>query len=173
MIVISDTNILSSFAAAEALPLLLRLFQHQKIHIPPTVHRELSLGLDRGRTYLAPVLQAISHDQIAVTELSPQEQLVLEAYPRKLNLGEREAIALAQSRQVLLLSNDQRAVRFCQQQAIETLDLPQILRALWLRRLVTPPEVEQIITRMAQVENLVLSEADHTRVFAPNRRRRK
>ena len=43
MIVISDTNILSSFAAAKALPTLLRLFDEDDIYIPPSRYRTENL----------------------------------------------------------------------------------------------------------------------------------
>ncbi len=40
MIVISDTNILSSFAAGNALPLLFRLFSQTDFTIPPAILEE-------------------------------------------------------------------------------------------------------------------------------------
>lgn len=52
MIVISDTNILSSFAAGNALPLLLRLFAQTEIYIPPAVLEETQVAFTRGRSYL-------------------------------------------------------------------------------------------------------------------------
>ena len=57
--IISDTNILSSLAVAEAFDLLFQLFSYTQIYIPPAVHRELQAGLDRNQTHLEPVLQAV------------------------------------------------------------------------------------------------------------------
>ena len=107
-----------------------------------------------------------------VLPLSNREQHLAEQLPRKLNLGEREAIALTQSRQARLLSNDKRAVRYCQMHQLKVIDLADVLRLLWTRRVVTRSKVEQIITRMQQVENLVLSQADRDKIFAPGPHRR-
>lgn len=77
MIVISDTNILSSLAAGDALATLRRLYPKSRLLIPPTVQQELQSGFDRGKTYLQPVLQAIAKQQIEVVSLSAEEELSL------------------------------------------------------------------------------------------------
>ncbi|MEZ4865958.1 MAG: hypothetical protein R3C14_31880 [Caldilineaceae bacterium] len=113
MLIISDTNILSSLAACDALSLLFRLFPNQVIYIPPSVQQELQAGLERQRTYLSAVLEAIAQVRLQVLILSATEQNLTQQLPSRLNLGEREAIALTQNRQGFLLSNDKRAVRYC------------------------------------------------------------
>lgn len=173
MLIISDTNILSSFAAGEAFQLLLRLFPERSICIPLTVQQELQIGLDRGRAYLKSVLQGIDAGQVQVLELSTQDEQLLDQLPRKLNQGEREAIILALTRKIPLLSNDKRAIRYCEHQGIEVVDLPELLRLLWTHHLVTRTEVERLIERMRQVENLILSPPDRAKIFTRSPRRRK
>lgn len=63
MLIISDTNILSSLAAGDALPLLFQLFPNQTIYIPPAVHQEVLAGLSRRR-YLIAVSEALTQAQI-------------------------------------------------------------------------------------------------------------
>jgi predicted nucleic acid-binding protein len=116
--VASDTNILSSLAAAHSLVLLQRLFRRSTIGIPPAVRDELRIAVDRGRTYLEPLVAAITVGEIATLELTEEERALLSALPRKLNAGEREAIALCQQRRLPLLSNDRRAIRYCQASGI-------------------------------------------------------
>jgi predicted nucleic acid-binding protein len=173
VLIISDTNILSSLAAAEALPLLFRLFPNNVIYIPPAVQQELQVGLERGQAYLQMILDAVSGGQLQVLPLSDREQHLAGQLPRTLNLGEQEAIALTQSHQARLLSNDKRAVRYCQTYQLKVVDLADVLRLLWTRRVVTRANVEQIITRMQQVENLVLNQTDRDKIFAPIPRRRR
>jgi predicted nucleic acid-binding protein len=96
VIIVSDTNILSSLAAGDALPVLLRLFVRSTICIPPGVHQELQAGLERGKTYLEPVIQAIKTRHIEVVPLPSEEEQLTLSSPLKLNVGERQAIALAQ-----------------------------------------------------------------------------
>jgi predicted nucleic acid-binding protein len=170
--VVSDTNILSSLAAADAVEALQRLFARSTVSIPPAVRDELQAAIDRGRTYLASVIDAIAADDIPVLMLTDDERTLAATLPRRLNAGECEAIALCQRRQFPLLSNDRRAVRYCQTNGIDVVDLPTILRLFWTRQITTRANVEQIITRIEQVERLTLSDAQREAIFASQRRRR-
>ena len=127
MIVVSDTSVLSPLAAGDVFALVARLFARSRLCIPPAVGQELQIGLDRGKPYLAPVIEAIAMRQITVLTLASDEEQLLASQPHKLNIGERQAIALAQTRNALLLSNDKRATRYCQQHDIRVLNLPDIL----------------------------------------------
>jgi len=170
VIVVSDTNILSSLAAGDAFPVLLHLFVRSKICIPPGVHQELQAGLDRGKTYLEPVIQAIMSRHIEVVPVSSEEEQLPLRYPHKLNVGERQAIALAQICKATLLCNDRRATHYCEQQGIRVVNLVSILRLLWVRRLMSQDSVRVLIEKMEQVENLMLTQAQRTEIFAPRRR---
>ncbi|WP_129676029.1 PIN domain-containing protein [Candidatus Chloroploca sp. Khr17] len=172
MTVVSDTNILSSLAAADAVEALQRLFARSTVSIPPAVRDELQAAIDRGRTYLASVIDAIAADDIPVLTLIDDERTLAATLPRRLNAGECEAIALCQRRRFPLLSNDRRAVRYCQTNGIDVVDLPAILRLFWTRQITTRADVKQIITRMEQVERLTLSDAQREAIFASQRRRR-
>jgi len=70
---------------------------------------------------------------------------------------------------VVLLSNDKRAVYYCQAQAIRVLNLENILRELWVREILSRSEVQQLIERMASIENLVISTERQAAIFAPHR----
>jgi predicted nucleic acid-binding protein len=167
MIVLSDTNIISSFAAAGAFPWLLQLFRHAKIYIPPAVWQELQIGLARGKTYLETVSVG---EELCVLELSEVEKQLAQTLPAKLNRGECEAIALAKFRRGILLTNDKRAIRYCDDQKIEVLDLVDLLRLLWLRQIISQREVQILIDRMSAVENLTLTKTQCTEIFASPRR---
>lgn len=62
--ILSDTSLLSSFAAARALPLLLVVLEEDAIFIPPAVEQELQAGLAKGVTYLQSVLDLIPRGQV-------------------------------------------------------------------------------------------------------------
>ena len=171
MIIVSDTNLLSSLAAAHALDRLQRLFARSTVCIPPSVRDELQIAIERGRIYLEEVTTAIAAGQLPVLELTEAEHTLVTTLPRKLGLGECEAIALCQQRQIPLLTNDRRAVRYCQTNGIDVVDLPTVLRLFWTRQVATRREVEQIISRMEQVERLTLSAEQRAAIFAPQRRR--
>ena len=165
MLVISDTNILSSFAAGNALPLLLRLFPNTKIFIPPAAQQELQTGLAYGKHHLAEIQQAIVDGKLQIISLSNDEQQSAEKLPAKLGLGEREAIAATQSRRARLLSNDKQAIRYCKQHQINAMDLPVLLRLLWKRKIASQTEVRALIDKMKAVENLQLNPKALTFIF--------
>jgi len=169
--IISDTNILSSLAAGESLDLLPRLFIDPTICIPPAVHKELLIALERGKAYLAPVLESIAANEIQTLELSEHEQLVARELPLKLNDGEREAIAVCQTRKLLLLSNDKRAVRYCTAHNINVADLLILLRSLWIHRIISRNAIESLIEQMELIEHLVLTQPQRATIFAPRRRK--
>lgn len=169
MIVISDTNVLSSLAAGESLPALLRLYARAKLAIPPSVRQEIQEGLDRGNAYLQPIIQAIGTNQIQVIPLSAEEERWTFNYPTKLDEGEREAIAIAQTRKATLLSNDKDAVRYCKQRGIRVISLVNILRLLWMEKVMSQDEVRGLIGKMEQVENLTLTPIQVAEIFAPHK----
>jgi predicted nucleic acid-binding protein len=169
VIVVSDTNILSSLAAGDSLPALLHLFKRSTFCIPPSVRDELQVGLAKGRTYLEPIFRAITTQQIVVLALSSGEEQALQGYPQRLNLGERQAIALAQTRNAVVLSNDRRAFRYCQQQNIRVVNLIGILRLLWRRQVMSQNEMRTVLTKMEQMENVVLTPAQRAEIFSPHR----
>ena len=167
MIIVSDTNILSSLTAGESLTAFMRLYQRDKLIIPPSVQQELQAGFERGKTYLQQVLQAIQTRQIEALPLSAEEELMTYKYPGGLNEGEREAIALAQRRKATLLSNDMEAQRYCAQRDIRVLTLADVLRALWIEQILSPDEVRNAMSRMEQVETHSFTANQLTGIFAP------
>jgi predicted nucleic acid-binding protein len=167
VLVISDTNILSSFSAGESLHLLFRLFPNTTIHIPPAVHQELQTGLAYGQKHIDAVLQAIDTGKLQILPLSKNEQALAQNLPKKLNTGECEAIALSKNRKCRLLSNDKQAVRYCQQNNIQVLDLPLLLRLLWTRSIVSQTEIKMLLDKMKAAENLQMSQKALATIFAP------
>ena len=130
MVIVSDTNILSSLAAADALPLLLQLFPDDTIYIPPAVEQELQTALAFGRRHVERVLVALTAGMICRIELTAVERSQMATLPSQLHAGEREGIVLCQARKSLFLTNDRRAIRFCEAQAIQVVDLVVLLRSL-------------------------------------------
>jgi predicted nucleic acid-binding protein len=152
-------------AAGDSLSSLFRLFARDKIVIPVGVLEELQRGLDVGNTYLAPVMESIQVSRIEVAPLSAEEELLTYNYPSRLGDGERQAIALAQTRKATLLSNDDHAVHYCRQKRIKFHDLADVLRLLWVRKVMSQDEVRELIGKMEQVENLVLEPDDIAEIF--------
>ena len=167
MIVISDTNILSSLAAGDALSALDALYKHARLVIPPAVQKELQAGFAEGKAHLHSVLEAIQLQQIEVIPLSAEEELLTFTYPVKLGAGECEAIALAQSRKALLLTNDGKAIRYCLRRKLKVVGLNNLLRLFWISGVMSPDAVRALIAGMEQVERLKLTPVHLAKIFAP------
>ena len=155
--ILSDSNILSSFAAARSLPLLFTLLVVDVIFIPPAVHSELQQGLDRGRRYLADVEDLLATGKLRVVELTQQDREMMEVLPGSFGPGEREAVALCLRLSARLLSNERRVVNYCSRRGVACLDLPALLRMLWRRGIVSKAKVRTMMRRMREIEGIVFA----------------
>ncbi|MEP7200779.1 MAG: hypothetical protein ABI874_13235 [Chloroflexota bacterium] len=63
---VADINILASFAAADALPLLLQALRVERLVVPVAVATEIEVGIARGRAHLQLIAQAMTAGQIEV-----------------------------------------------------------------------------------------------------------
>jgi len=171
MPVVSDSNILSSLAAADALDLLTLLFHGGKIFIPQAVEQELHTGLIYGASHLQYIFDAIRNGDIQILRLTESEQTLTEALPHKLHAGEKEGIVLCQLHNYLFLSNDKRAIRYCQATGIKSINLEALLRALWVQQILSQQEVKTLIQTIQTVEKLVVTPEQSAKIFAPYRRK--
>jgi predicted nucleic acid-binding protein len=166
VIVISDTNVLSSLAAGDSLPALFQLYEKSGLAIPSAVRLELQAGVDQGRSYLVPVIDAIANLKIDILPLSAEEEIRSFSYPVNLGKGEREAIALSQTRKATLLCNDRNAMRYCKQHGIRVVSLVNILRLFWIEQVMPQEEVRNLIEKMRHMEGLTLTQNQIAEIFA-------
>lgn len=167
MEVISDANILSSLAAADALDLLIELFPDGTVYIPPAVEQELQVALQYGKTHVKRVVQALKNREIERIELTEAERMLISTLPTNLQASKQESIAICQTRKHLFLSNHRRAIRYCEANDIQVVNLSLLLRALWTRDILFQAQVKELIETMATVEKLTLKQSQHDLIFAP------
>lgn len=171
MPIVSDANILSSLAAANALNLLPQIFNNDRIFIPQAVQKELEAGLTYGKTHLERIFNAIKLGNIEVIYLTKAEHNLTKSLPLKLHSGERESIVLCRLHNHLFLSNDKRAIRYCQINNIKAINLEAFLRLVWIRKIQSQNQVKKLIKQMEIVENLVLKPNQQAKIFAPHQRK--
>ena len=152
--VISDTDILSAFGKIARVELLRLLFQ--KVHVAPAVYRELLQAERMGFVWVASIREAVELLPLTVSE-SQQVERLAHRYPQ-LGSGEIESFVLAQTHQMLCLTNDRQAKVVARALGLPYLDLEDVLRALKTRQLLTAEALSQVI---AEIE-----ERDHTRITA-------
>jgi predicted nucleic acid-binding protein len=151
--IVTDTNILSTFARIGRLDLLFAVAETEVLYLSPAVVKEIEIGLRRGRDFLQPIVDGLTADAgFQPLDLTAEEYDLADTLPSSLNSGERECIALCAKRNGKLLTNDKRARNYCQDNRIPCLDLKLILRRLWQASHSTKNEVRALIADIEQSE---------------------
>ena len=156
--ILADTNVVSTFARVEAIDLLRRLCRSDRLHVTPATFNELRRAVEVGCGFLVPTLEAIQTGSgLDLVELRRDEILALQDLPHSLGAGEAESIAVCLHRPgTRLLTNDKRARNFCREHSIPCLDLPAILRGLWMRQVATKERVRQLVRRIETEQGMVI-----------------
>ena len=156
--IVADTNIISTFVRVGAIPLLKRLLEVKRLHITQATYNELRRALEVGCTFLEPVLSALpTQGDLELLELTREEILAVKDMPGSLGAGEAESIAVYRHRPgTRLLTNDKRARNYCRENGVICLDLPGILRALWVRKLLTKKKVSALIRKIEMEQRMVI-----------------
>lgn len=112
MSIISNTTVLSNFAAVNKVELLHQLYQ--RLYMPTAVYDEIRRGLDEGYAFYNALIGHVyplnDNGWIHLTSVSGEVELrALARLPRKIHSGEAECLAIAKQRQWLLLTDDRAA----------------------------------------------------------------
>ena len=148
--VIIDTDILSMFAKADAIDLLIELFK-DKIVITPKIRDEISVPLEYGYDFPLRVLSRIRTMPLNKSAVGEYEKLQEEL---SLGKGELEAIAYCKTEKCMFVTNDLKARTFAKSKGIFVISLQSILKALWKKRILTKKEVRKLFNKIIQVDNL-------------------
>ncbi len=129
MIIVSDSGPIISFARANYLKLLRRLFQ--EIMIPEAVYKEIAI-IGSGR---AGAKEVISEEWIKRRKV--KNRLRVKQLPAILGLGEREAIVLAQELNAALLIDDHKARELAEENGISCFGSLKVLKEAKDRKLIS------------------------------------
>lgn len=156
--ILADTNIISTLERVQATDLLRQMVRVQRLHVAPATFQELRRAVEAGCHFLVPTVQAIENAAgWDLAELNRAETITSLNLPSSLGRGEAESIAVCVHRPgSRLVTNDKRARNYCREHRIACLDLPTILRGLWLRQVIGKEEVRALITRIEQEPGMVI-----------------
>lgn len=124
MILLSDTDFLSSFLKIDQLVTVRDFYRTEHLFIASGVYQELS------QTDL--ITQVDDIEWIVIKAVSETELMGYREDERefaRLGRGEQETIALASGLKATVLMSDQRALRFAREKGIEVIDIPGFLLA--------------------------------------------
>lgn len=114
MSVISNTTVLSNFAAIDSLHRLHELFE--EVFLPTEVYQEIQRGLEEGYAFYSAV-EEILHPKaekgwLRLTSLKDESEVrIFSRMPGQLHAGEASCLAIARQRSWLLLTDDKAARR--------------------------------------------------------------
>ena len=157
-VIILDTDMASAFAKIKRLELLKRLFSKHRIVITPEIYEELTTSLDYGYTFPRDIFRYFEVLYPSEEESEEYQKLLIEK--RTLGKGELEAISICRHRRYIFSSIDAAALRFADENGVETLVLHSILRSLQESGLQSKEEVREIITEIEKKDNTMIKDVD-------------
>lgn len=140
-----DTDVLSIFAKADALPTLCRLFQCEQLPITQGVLNELLVPLEYGYDFPQRILA-----RTEVVSVSPEEIEDYETLRRqgKLSVADAEMIAICKRHGWIYVTMDKVASRSAEAFGVRTVDLRALLEAIKRAGLLDLEQLQVLIERM-------------------------
>ena len=144
-----DTDILSLFAKAEAIDLLLRLLRVERLAITQGVFDELAIPLQYGYQFPHSIFAASTTVPLAAVELVLYETLRLEGV---VSAADAEQIAICQVRGWAYVTMDQVAARTARQHSVRTIGLHAIFKALQQANIMSDDALRSLLDRMERLD---------------------
>lgn len=148
-----DTDILSIFAKADALPILCRLFQCERLPITPGVLDEILVPLEYGFGFPRRILARAEIVSIAPEETKDYETLRLQG---KLSAADAEMIAICKRRGWVYVTMDKVALQCAEEFGVRTVDLRALLEAIKRAGLLSLEQLQALIERMEREDRTVI-----------------
>lgn len=160
MDVIIDTNIASTFGKIERFDLLEMLFPNSTLFISGSVVTEI------GRAGKAQKFAKTAAEKTKVIVSTKKEIKFAEKLLSKRSLGKAEAecIAIAKSRDMLLLTNDKIAVKEARAVGVDLMDLRAIIRELWKQDMLSKEDAKSLIVEIEEKDNIIF--IDKEKIFS-------
>nr|QNO51902.1 hypothetical protein OPAKKMBI_00003 [Methanosarcinales archaeon ANME-1 ERB6] len=148
----------SAFAKIKRLELLKGLFSKHRIVITPEIYEELTTSLDYGYTFPLDIFRYFEVLHTSEEENEEYQKLLIEK--RTLGKGELEAISICKHRGYIFSSIDTTALRFAEENGVETLGLHSILRSLWESGMQSKNEVTETIKEIEKRDNTKIKDVE-------------
>ncbi|GAK58494.1 hypothetical protein U27_05468 [Candidatus Vecturithrix granuli] len=163
---IIDTDILSMFAKAGALDVLVMFFGKDQIGMTPAIADEIAVPLQYGYDFPSQILAIIP--VVSINRNIAENTVKFGLSSTKLGRGEREAIAFCQAENACFATNDVVARKFAQEQGVNVFSLQAILRALWVSGVKTKADVHILLQRIKLADALEVPAAIEDEIFREN-----
>ncbi|MBU4374335.1 MAG: hypothetical protein KJ714_07860 [Euryarchaeota archaeon] len=114
-----------------------------QLMITASVYNELLKVKQYGFDFLDKIMQS----NIGLVNIQKEETSVFEDFLQdyRIHLGEAEGIAIAKCRNGVFITNDFRAVRFCEEKGVKVLNMKDVLRKIAADRIINKGEMIKLI----------------------------
>ena len=144
-ILVFDTNIVSTILKVDCFDSLKTTFPNYMFIIPSAVESELTEA-------------GLSSSDFEVKELSSEELEMatdLSQEHKSLGQGELQCLALSLKKRAPFFTNDRKARSVALKETVSCWNLPEILRAMFLKGILTREELKQLIDDIEEKDNIV------------------
>jgi len=153
--ILLDTNILSTFAKIDDVEFLFELTKRDVLFISTSVMHELEDALAVGLDFVTSVMQLIDIGRISILSMDYDESKWSMALPPSFGKGERDTLAVCNSRNGIIFTNERKVANYCKRQSIAFMDLPMILRHSWKNNTRTKDEVKRMIQTIEENDRIL------------------
>lgn len=165
MHIIFDTDILSTFAKADAILYLEMLFTNDRLLITPAVYSELKVPKEYGYDFPDQIFNSNRFELVQLTNREIDEFKLNLLEVKTIHSGELEAITIAMNREYMFCSKDEKALKYAVSHHVEVLYFHTILKTLWRFGVLTQNKVEELMDVMEREDNMLIKDRDI--VFEP------
>lgn len=156
MNLIFDTDILSTFAKANAIQFLEKLYSNDNLYITATIIEELKVPKEFGYDFPDMVFNSKKFKTVNLNEHEIKKFKEGLLKQNNLHKGEVEALIICKNREYVFSSSDSGALKFAKTNGIKVIELHTILKALWYFNVISKQEVQNLIDVMEKKDNMVI-----------------
>ena len=156
--IIFDTDILSMFAKANVLDVIVEALSRFKLCITPKIKEELSIPLEYGYSFPEEIFKRFEVIVPTKKEYLEYEKLLV-LYPF-LGKGELEAISIAKMRNCLFATNDLKAFNVALKEKVLPINVHNILKILWEKKFYNKSELLNFIQKLERADNTKIKDID-------------
>ena len=158
MIIILDTNIISTFSKIKKLELLYDVFNANVFYISPNVHKEIMAAKEKGYIFVEQVTDLLQRKKLVTLTLNSEEAVKAEKLPSSFSKGERDSLVICKERNGIFVTNERKVINYCKKHDIAYFDLRDILKALHQFMNFSKDEVSKLIDEIEEKDNIIIKD---------------
>ncbi len=158
MIILLDTNIISTFSKIRKLELLYDVFNTNVFYISSNVHNEIMITKEKGYIFVNYVVDLLQKKKIIPLTLTSEEEIKTNKIPLSFSRGERDSLVICKERNGIFVTNERKVINYCKKHSIVYFDLRDILKALYIFIKFSRNEVNKLIKDIEEKDNIIIKD---------------